>query len=114
MENSTIAESKPVLMSSKEIVNRARKFYKDNFKKLWLLFLLGGLGSVNLNFRYNGSNNSVSESLNIPPLGWHVITIISIAFIVTAMVAPCAIPPIAPSPLAIYSSFWKPVIKKFI
>jgi len=55
-----VAENQPKisLMSSKEFVTRARKFYKENFKKLWPLYILGGLGGIS----FSGSNSSSSSS----------------------------------------------------
>ncbi len=40
------------------LIERAWKTYKLTFKKLWVLFLLGGIGNVGL--RYSGSSNSTS------------------------------------------------------
>jgi hypothetical protein len=58
MEDTNI-QPKKTLLSSKEIVARARKFYKENFKKLWPLYILGGLGSgISFNSRSSGDKNT--------------------------------------------------------
>ncbi len=65
-------------LSSKEIVANARKFYKENFKKLWPLYILGGLGGLlSSGGGGGGGHSSSSESspnilahVNIPAWVW--------------------------------------------
>jgi len=80
MENTNIKSQKKALMSSKEVVARARKFYKENFKKLWPLYLLGGLGSVS--FSVSSDNSMFSPYLDflksIPLWAWIIFGIVSI------------------------------------
>jgi len=56
-------QAKKDFLNSKEILKRARKFYKDNFKKLWPLYILGGLGSMS----FSGQNSNGDNSTNSVP-----------------------------------------------
>ena len=81
MEDTNI-QTKKSFLSSKEIVKLARKFYKENFKKLWPLYILGGLGGMS--FSYSSSNGgstnntttAVLPNLNIPVWVWLLIGIL--------------------------------------
>jgi hypothetical protein len=59
-------------MSSKEIMRLARKFYKDNFKKLWLLYILGGLGGIS----YSHSSGSSNPTNSAPSANSNIFSII--------------------------------------
>ena len=71
------------IMSSKEIVARARKFYKENFKKLWPLYILGGLGGVSFGGGSgNPENGEPSPYLNfLSVIPWWVWILIGILLI---------------------------------
>ncbi len=55
-------DTKQKIAPASVLLKRAYAFYKENFKKIWLLLLLGGLGSSSLSFRI-GSNDTVINFL---------------------------------------------------
>ena len=82
-----IIEAQPKsFMSSKEIVKSARKFYKENFKKLWPLYILGGLGGMSFSHgssSSNSANSTPSPYLNIfSSIPWWVWVLVGILIIV--------------------------------
>ena len=90
MEDTNI-QAKKSFLSSKEIVRSARKFYKENFKKLWLLYILGGLGGIGSSFgssNSSSSHNTDSNSLtgfNMPSWGWTLIAIAGVLLVLLAI-----------------------------
>jgi hypothetical protein len=56
MEQTTPVASTYQLPQTKSIIKKAWIFYKENFKKLWPLFLLGSIGEMSLNYSYSNSS----------------------------------------------------------
>ena len=89
MEDTNIQAQGKKLLSSKEILQRARKFYKDNFNKLWPLYILGGLGGMSFSGGSHGSGggsstgSASSSSFNFfsifPLWAWILIGVVLIA-----------------------------------
>jgi hypothetical protein len=76
MENQQIQPKKKMLPVW-ELIENSWKFYKTNFRKLWLLFLLGGLGNMGARFSYSGSSsNSGNIFGHISILMWVVIIVV--------------------------------------
>jgi hypothetical protein len=88
MEDTNI-QAKKSFLSSKEIVKSARKFYKENFKKLWPLYILGGLGGMSFSYRSssgNSANSTPSPYLNIIlSIPWWVWVLVGIVIIVISI-----------------------------
>lgn len=84
MEN-TQAEVKKRMASVDILIENAWKFYKTNFKKLWPLFLLGGIGnSLSLRFNYSGSSTgfgNIFSHISMPLLVSVIISLLAIVLL---------------------------------
>ena len=67
------------LLDVMTFIERAWKFYKENFKKLWPLFLFGSMGGLGFSLRGSASSHT-STSSGLPSLPmvptWLIVTII--------------------------------------
>ncbi|MCX6721634.1 MAG: glycerophosphoryl diester phosphodiesterase membrane domain-containing protein, partial [Candidatus Staskawiczbacteria bacterium] len=91
MENTNIHPKN--LMSSKEIMKLARKFYKENFKKLWPLYILGGLGGMGFSYKSSSGNSTYNPlpNFNIPLQVWILIGVIFIAIYIFLFISKIAL-----------------------
>lgn len=63
----------------RELMNRAWAFYKGNFRRLWLLFILGGMAETSIRISFNDQTRQVLNSPEVIDLDLAVIALLVLA-----------------------------------